>query len=234
MAHGVTGIKSTFASVNPYSNEVVREFPSLNDDEIDRAIDAAHRAFGAWRDEPVERRAAVVGKAAELMRERYEDLAHTITLEMGKLIRHSRAELDLTIRILEYYAERGPEHIADEPLQMDDDGSAVVRNEPLGVLLTIQPWNFPAYQAVRISAPNLVLGNTILLKHASSVPQFALALEELFADAGAPHGVFTNLFVDVPDIGRIVENPLVRACSLTGSDRAGSAFGQHAGRNMKK
>ncbi|MGZ4187124.1 MAG: aldehyde dehydrogenase family protein, partial [Solirubrobacteraceae bacterium] len=121
MAHGATGLKSTFASVNPYSNEVAREFPSLNEDEIDGAIDAAHRAFGAWRDEPVERRAAVVGKAAELMRERYEDLTHTITLEMGKLIRHSRAELDLTIRILEYYAERGPEQIADEPLQMDDD-----------------------------------------------------------------------------------------------------------------
>ncbi|MGZ6693775.1 MAG: NAD-dependent succinate-semialdehyde dehydrogenase, partial [Solirubrobacteraceae bacterium] len=234
MAHGATGLKSTFASVNPYSNEVVREFPSLNEDEIDRAIDAAHRAFGAWRDEPVQRRAAVVGKAAELMRERYEDLAHTITLEMGKLIRHSRAELDLTIRILEYYAERGPEQIADEPLQMDDDGSAVIRNEPLGVLLTIQPWNFPAYQAVRISAPNLVLGNTILLKHAPSVPQCALALEELFADAGAPQGVFTNLFVDVPDIARIVEDPLVRACSLTGSDRAGSAVGENAGRNVKK
>ena len=109
---------------------------------------------------------------------------------------------------------------------MDDDGSAVIRNEPLGVLLSVQPWNFPAYQAVRISAPNLVLGNTILLKHAPSVPQCALALEELFADAGAPQGVFTNLFVDVLDIARIVEDPLVRACSLTGSDRAGSALGR--------
>ena len=106
-----------------------------------------------------------------------------------------RAELDLSIRILEYYAERGPEQIADEPL---------------------------------------VVGNTILLKHAPSVPQCALALEELFADAGAPQGVFTNLFVDVLDIARIVEDPLVRACSLTGSDRAGSAFGENAGRNVKK
>jgi succinate-semialdehyde dehydrogenase/glutarate-semialdehyde dehydrogenase len=168
------------------------------------------------------------------MRERYEDLAHTITLEMGKLIRHSRAELDLTIRILEYYAEKGPGQIADERLDMDDDGSAVIRNEPLGPLLTIQPWNFPAYQAIRISAPNLVLGNTILLKHAPGVPQCALAIEELFADAGAPEGVFANLFVDVPDIARIVENPLVQACSLTGSDRAGSAFGENTGRNVKK
>ena len=234
MAHSATSLKSTFASVNPYSNEVVREFPSLTREEIDRAVGAAYQAFGAWRDETAERRAAVVGTAAELMRERSEGLAHTITLEMGKLIGHSRAELDLTIRILEYYAEKGPEQLADEPLEMDDDGWAVIRNQPLGVLLTIQPWNFPAYQAVRISAPNLVLGNVILLKHAPSVPQSALAIEELFADAGAPPGVFTNVFIDVPDIARIVENPLVRGCSLTGSDSAGSAFGEGVGRNVKK
>jgi succinate-semialdehyde dehydrogenase/glutarate-semialdehyde dehydrogenase len=212
----------------------VREFPSLSAEDIDRAVEAAHRAFGPWRETPVQRRAALVGNAAELMRERYEELAHLITLEMGKLIRHSRAELDLTIRILEYYAANGPGQIADEPLEMDDDGSAVIRNEPLGVLLTIQPWNFPAYQAIRISAPNLVLGNTILLKHAPGVPQCALAIERLFADAGAPQGVFQNVFVDVPDIPRIVENPLVRACSLTGSDRAGSAFGENTGRSIKK
>ena len=234
MAQAATGLRSAFASVNPYSNEVVREFDSLNHEQIDQAVDTAHRAFRSWREESVEKRAAVVGNAAQLMRERYQDLAHMITLEMGKLIRHGRAELDLTIRILEYYAENGPGQIADERLEMDDDGSAVIRNEPLGVLLTIQPWNFPAYQPIRICAPNLVLGNTILLKHAPGVPQCALAIEELFADAGAPQGVFTNVFVDVPDIPRIVENPVVQACSLTGSDRAGSAFGENTGRNVKK
>jgi succinate-semialdehyde dehydrogenase / glutarate-semialdehyde dehydrogenase len=234
MAQGATGLRSAFASVNPYSNEADREFDSLNHEQIDEAVDAADRAFRSWRDESVEKRAAVVGNAAQLMRERSHDLAHTITFEMGKLIRHARAELDLTIRILEYYAEHGPGQIADERLEMDDDGSAVIRSEPLGVLLTIQPWNFPAYQPIRICAPNLVLGNTILLKHAPGVPQCAVAIEELFADAGAPPGVFTNVFVDVPDIPRIVENPVVQACSLTGSDRAGSAFGENTGRNVKK
>jgi succinate-semialdehyde dehydrogenase/glutarate-semialdehyde dehydrogenase len=234
MTYGATTHSSTFVSVNPYSHEVLREFPSLSREEIDRAVDAAHQAFLAWREESVQRRAAVVGRAAELMSERSDDLAHTITREMGKLIAHSRAELDLTIRILEYYAEKGAEQLADEPLEMDDCGRAVIRNEPLGVLLTIQPWNFPAYQAVRISAPNLVLGNTILLKHAPSVPQSALAIEKLFADAGAPQGVFTNVFVDVPELAGIVESPLVRGCSLTGSDRAGSAFGESVGRNVKK
>jgi succinate-semialdehyde dehydrogenase/glutarate-semialdehyde dehydrogenase len=179
-------------------------------------------------------RAEVVGRAAVLMRERYQELARTITLETGKLIRHSRAELDLTIRILEYYAQKGPAQIADQPLEMDDEGSALIRTVPLGVLLTVQPWNFPAYQAIRISAPNLVLGNTILLKHARNVPQSALAIETQFTDAGAPEGVFTNVFVEVEDIARMVESPLVQGCSLTGSDRAGSALGEESGRAVKK
>jgi succinate-semialdehyde dehydrogenase/glutarate-semialdehyde dehydrogenase len=228
------GTHSSFATVNPSTNEVLREFPSLSGEEIDGVVERAQRAFGPWRERSAEERAGVVGRAAELMRERYEELAQTMTLEMGKLIRHSRAELDLTIRILEYYAQRGPGQIADEPLEMDDGGSAVIRNQPLGVLLTVQPWNFPAYQAIRISAPNLVLGNTILLKHAQNVPQSALAIEQLFADAGAPEGVFTNVFVEVGEIVRMVENPLVQGCSLTGSDRAGSAFGEEVGRSVKK
>jgi succinate-semialdehyde dehydrogenase/glutarate-semialdehyde dehydrogenase len=234
MAHTTAGTHSTYATVNPYTNELVREFPSLRGEEVDRAMERAHHASQPWRQRGAAERAAVVGRAAALMRERYEDLARTITLEMGKLIRHSRAELDLTIRILEYYAEKGPAQIADQPLEMDDEGSAVIRNEPLGVLLTVQPWNFPAYQAIRITAPNLVLGNTILLKHAQGVPQSALAIEALFADAGAPEGVFTNVFVEVKDIARMIESPFVQCCSLTGSDRAGSALGEEAGRAVKK
>ncbi len=234
MARPTASAHRTFATVNPHTNEVLREFPSLRGEEIDSVIERAYRAAAPWRDRTAEERAAVVGRAAALMRERHEELARTITLEMGKLIGHSRAELDLTIRILEYYAEQGPAQVADEPLEMDDEGSAVIRNDPLGVLLTVQPWNFPAYQAIRISAPNLVLGNTILLKHAAGVPQSALAIEALIADAGAPDGVFTNVFVEVEDIARMIESPLVQGCSLTGSDRAGSAFGEEAGRAVKK
>jgi succinate-semialdehyde dehydrogenase/glutarate-semialdehyde dehydrogenase len=234
MAQTTAHTRNSFATVNPYTNEVVREFPSLRGEEVDRVVERAHRASRPWRERAAAERAGVVGRAAELMRERYQELARTITLEMGKLISHSRAELDLTIRILEYYAETGPAQIADQPLEMDDEGSAVIRNDPLGVLLTVQPWNFPAYQAIRIGAPNLVLGNTIMLKHAPSVPQSALAIEALFADAGAPEGVFTNVFVEVEDIVRMVESPLVQGCSLTGSDRAGSAYGEEAGRAVKK
>jgi succinate-semialdehyde dehydrogenase/glutarate-semialdehyde dehydrogenase len=225
--------RSSIATVNPYTNEIVREFTPLSQDAVDHTIQAAHQAFQSWRSTPVQERAAMVGRAAQLMRERSEDIARLVTLEMGKLIHHSRAEMDLSARILEYYAEEGPELITDEPLDFEG-GSAVVVNAPLGVLLAVEPWNFPIYQVVRFAGPNLVLGNTILLKHAATTPQCALAMEQLFTDAGAPEGVYTNLFVLVSEVARIIDNPLVQAASLTGSDRAGSSVGEIAGRNVKK
>jgi succinate-semialdehyde dehydrogenase/glutarate-semialdehyde dehydrogenase len=224
---------SSIATVNPYTNQVEREFEPLSLDALDASVDAAHEAFRTWRRVSVEERAALVGRAAGLLRERSEELAQTVTREMGKLIAHSRSEMDLSARILEYYAAEGPAQLADEPLEMDS-GSAAVLNTPLGVLLGVEPWNFPVYQVVRFAAPNLVLGNTILIKHASTTPQSALAMEALFADAGAGPGVFTNLFIAPRDVGRVIENPLVQGASLTGSDRAGASVGEIAGRNIKK
>jgi succinate-semialdehyde dehydrogenase / glutarate-semialdehyde dehydrogenase len=228
-----TATKSPIATVNPFTNEVVRKFEPMGPDAVDAAVDDAHGAFAHWSRTQAEERAEVVHRAALLLRERGEEIARTLTLEMGKLIRHSRVEVDLGARILEHYAERGPELVADEPLELEG-GEAVVVNEPLGVLLGVEPWNFPVYQVVRLAAPNLVLGNTILLKHASITPQSAIALEQLFADAGAPAGVYTNLLITPRDVGRVIDNPLVQAASLTGSDRAGSSVGEIAGRNVKK
>jgi succinate-semialdehyde dehydrogenase/glutarate-semialdehyde dehydrogenase len=225
--------RSRIATVNPYTNEVLREFSPMSGEAIDHAVDAAHATFGAWRVLPVGERAAILGRAARLLRERGEELAHLVTTEMGKLIAHSRAEIDLSARILDYYAEKGPDLVADQPLEMLD-GSAVLVTAPLGVLLSVQPWNFPVYQVVRFTGPNLVLGNTVLLKHASNTPQCALALERLFADAGVPSGAYTNMFLAVADIPRIIDNPRVCGVSLTGSDAAGASVGQHAGRNVKK
>jgi succinate-semialdehyde dehydrogenase/glutarate-semialdehyde dehydrogenase len=224
---------SSIATVNPYTNEMVREFPAMEDTEIDQAVDAAHQAFVGWRATPVEERAERVAEAARLMRERSEELAHLVTLEMGKLISHSRTEVDLAARILRYYSEQGPGQLADEPLEIEG-GTAVIANAPLGVLLGVQPWNFPIYQVVRFAAPNLVLGNTILLKHASSTPQCGLAMAQLFADAGVPHGVYTNLCAPGSRIGSIIENPLVQGASLTGSNEAGASIGEIAGRKVRK
>jgi succinate-semialdehyde dehydrogenase / glutarate-semialdehyde dehydrogenase len=222
-----------FATVNPNTNETVREFETLDADQLDAAVKTAHEAFLAWRLRPIEERASVVRRAGELMLERSNELAGLLTLEMGKLIAESQWEVGLAASILEYYGERGPQFASERRLDVDE-GSAVILSAPLGVLLGVEPWNFPLYQVVRFAGPNLVLGNTILLKHATNCPQSAVALERLFRDAGAPAGVYTNIFVAVPEIGRLIGNPLVQGASLTGSERAGASVGEIAGRNLKR
>ncbi|MFF9391311.1 NAD-dependent succinate-semialdehyde dehydrogenase [Streptomyces griseoluteus] len=228
-----TAQKSPIATVNPYTGERVREFPALSAEEVGNAIDAAHRSFQDWRTRSRADRGAVVQRAGRLMRERKEELAGLLTLEVGKLINSSRAEVDLASDILTYYGEHGPELLEERPLPVPE-GTAVLVNEPLGVLLGVMPWNFPLYQVVRFAGPNLVLGNTILLKHASICPQSALALEQLFRDAGVPAGVYTNLFVRGRDVGTIIDDSRVQGASLTGSERAGVSVGETAGRNVKK
>ncbi|GAA0362053.1 NAD-dependent succinate-semialdehyde dehydrogenase [Microbispora corallina] len=225
--------RTSITSVNPYDNEVLAEFPAMSDEEVDRAVAAAHDAFQGWRWFSPAERASVVGRAGELMRERREELARTVTLEMGKLIGESRGEVDLAADILGYYAEQGPALLADRPLLVEE-GKAVVASRPLGVLLGIMPWNYPLYQVARFAAPNLVAGNTILLKHASNCPQSALAFERLFRDAGAPPGVYTNLLLPSSRVGRVLDNRRVRGVSLTGSDRAGASTAERAGRNIDK
>jgi succinate-semialdehyde dehydrogenase/glutarate-semialdehyde dehydrogenase len=225
--------RTSIASINPYNNEVLREFRPLTDDEVDRAVDAAYLAFQGWRQLAPTERAAVVHRAGELMLERRDEFAQLVTLEMGKLIGESHSEVDLAADIMRYYGEQGPDLLADRPLPVEE-GSAVVVNRPLGALLGIMPWNYPLYQVARFAAPNLVAGNTILLKHASNCPQSALALERLFRDAGAPLGTYMNLFVRGAKVARIIDNPLLQGVSLTGSDRAGAAAAERAGRNIEK
>ena len=222
-----------YATTNPYTGERVREFDPLDGAQIDRAVQAAHEAFGRWRRRPIGERAAVVRRAGELLAERRDRFARLVTLEMGKLIGDAGAEVDLSARILLYYGDAGPAFVAPRAIATDA-GDATVLSEPLGALLGIEPWNYPLYQVVRFAGPNLVLGNTLLLKHAGNCPQSALALEELFRDAGAPAGVYTNMFVATSDVERVIESPLVQGVALTGSERAGAAVAEIAGRHLKK
>ncbi|MFF4322993.1 NAD-dependent succinate-semialdehyde dehydrogenase [Streptomyces sp. NPDC001568] len=224
--------KSSFTTVNPYSGETLAEFPAIEGTQVDDAVETAGRAFENWRKQPIAHRAAVVRRAAELMRERKEELARTVTLEMGKLISEARGEVDLAASILEYYAQHGPDFAAAESLDVEE-GEAYLIAEPLGVLLGVMPWNFPLYQVVRFAGPNLVLGNTVMVKHAGICPQSALALESLFRDAQAPEGVYTNLFVGHDEVARIIDSPTVRGASLTGSEKAGAQVAERAGHNMK-
>ena len=220
-------------TVNPATNEKVRTFPDLSDDELDRAIERAHRAYLSWRAEPVERRAAVVARVGELIRQRGAELARLLTIEMGKLIKEAQGEVQLAASIFEYYGKQGPALIAEERIDVPE-GEAIVLLQPIGALIGVEPWNFPLYQVARFAAPNVVLGNTILLKHASQCPQSALALEQLFRDAGAPEGVYTNLFIKSDQVAHAIENPLIAGASLTGSEAAGQSVGEAAGRNLKK
>ncbi|GAB3360007.1 NAD-dependent succinate-semialdehyde dehydrogenase [Modestobacter lapidis] len=222
-----------YATVNPYTGKTEQEFPFLAGDEIDGVIETAHAAFLDWRRRTPTERAAVVKKAAALMRERQGDLAALITREMGKRIQEAAGEVQLAASILDYYADNGPRFLETRPIDVLK-GEAVVVNEPTGVLLAIEPWNYPLYQVVRVAGPNLVLGNTILLKHAELNPQCALALEQLFRDAGAPEGVYTNVFLRIADVEQVIAHRHVEGVTLTGSERAGRSVAQLAGKHLKK
>jgi succinate-semialdehyde dehydrogenase/glutarate-semialdehyde dehydrogenase len=222
-----------YATVNPYTGETEKEFPFLAAGEIDGVIERAHAAFQEWRRRPVEERAAVVGRAAELMLERQDEFAALVTREMGKRIQEAAGEVQLAASILDYYAKNGPRFLEPRQIEMRQ-GEAIVENEPVGVILAIEPWNYPLYQVVRVAGPNLVLGNAILLKHAEVNPQTALAIEKCFTDAGVPEGVYTNLFLAIPDVEQVIAHPLVQGVTLTGSERAGSAVASLAGKHLKK
>jgi succinate-semialdehyde dehydrogenase / glutarate-semialdehyde dehydrogenase len=222
-----------YRTVNPYTGETEQEFPFLETDQIDRVVEKAHAAFREWRRRPVEQRAQIVGRAGELMLERKDEFAALVTTEMGKRIQEAGGEVQLAASILGYYAENGPRFL--EPRRIDVmKGEAIVENEPIGVILAIEPWNYPLYQVVRVAGPNLVLGNALLLKHAELNPQTALAIEKCFLDAGVPEGVYTNVFLAIPDVERVIAHPLVQGVTLTGSERAGSAVASLAGKHLKK
>lgn len=222
-----------YATTNPATGETIEAFTTLTDRGVQDAITEASDAYELWRDKPIEDRAAAVRRAGELLLERKDEAAQLLTLEMGKLIGESENEVELAASILEYYGTQGPSLIADETLHVND-GQAVVVTRPIGVLLGVMPWNFPLYQVVRFAGPNLVVGNTILLKHASINPQSALFLEQLFLDAGVIQGAYLNLFASSDQIEAIIEHPAVQGASLTGSEAAGQSVAEIAGRNLKK
>ncbi|PPJ11128.1 succinate-semialdehyde dehydrogenase [Nocardia nova] len=222
-----------FETVDAYTGETLAELPYLATEQLDALLERADDAYRSWRATPVEQRARVVSAAADLMRERKDDLARLITREMGKRISESEFEVDLAASILQYYGENGPRILEPTALPVEE-GEAQIVNAPLGVLLGIEPWNFPLYQVVRFAAPNLVLGNTILLKHAKICALTALELQKIFTDAGAPEGVYTNVFLRISDVEHVLAHPAVQGVSLTGSDAAGASVAEIAGRHVKK
>jgi succinate-semialdehyde dehydrogenase/glutarate-semialdehyde dehydrogenase len=187
----------------------------------------------SWRHRPVTERAKIVSRAAELFAERADELAAIMTLEMGKRINEGRGEIAIVVDIFNYYADNGPALLADEPLPIKN-GEAVITKGPIGALLGIMPWNFPCYQVARFVAPNLVLGNTLLLKHASICPRSAAAIEQILHDAGVPEDVYQNVFASSAQIPWMLADPRIQGVSLTGSEQAGISVAAEAGKNLKK
>lgn len=224
-----------YRSVNPATGEVLETFDTISDEAVQDALTSADAAYRQWRHVPVEKRAELVQKIADLMAERTDELAALVTAEMGKPLAEAREEIgEFCVDIFAYYAKHGAALIEDQPLQTFSGDRAVIQRRPVGVILGIMPWNFPYYQLARFIAPNLLLGNTILLKHAESVPQCARAMETLIEDAGAAAGLYQNLFVSHGQVEAIIADSRVQGVSLTGSERAGSAVAATAGRYLKK
>ncbi|WP_448089560.1 NAD-dependent succinate-semialdehyde dehydrogenase [Pseudomonas azerbaijanoccidentalis] len=223
----------SFRSINPATGELVKEFPLQTDEEVFAALDRAEQCFRQdWRHRPVSDRVAIVAKAARILREKRDEYVQYATLEMGKVTRFGHFEVDLVADILDYYAEHGERLLAAQALPGEPGATLVA--EPFGVILAIEPWNFPYYQLVRVAAPQLIAGNVIMMKHAENVPQCALAFARLFEEAGAPEGAYTNLFCSIDQIASLIDDNRVRGVALTGSERAGASVGARAGRNMKK
>jgi succinate-semialdehyde dehydrogenase / glutarate-semialdehyde dehydrogenase len=227
---------STYAVVNPATGEKIKEYPEIGDEELRAAIGRADEASRSWAaSTSVAERAALVRKVAELHSERRQDLAEIIVREMGKPIEQALGEADFAAEIYGFYADNGEDLLADEPIKLaGGEGTAVIRRSPFGALLGIMPWNFPYYQVARFAGPNLVIGNTILLKHAPQCPESAEAMQQIFDDAGFPEGCYENIYASNEQIEWVIADPRVRGVSVTGSERAGAAVAEIAGRNLKK
>jgi succinate-semialdehyde dehydrogenase/glutarate-semialdehyde dehydrogenase len=220
--------------VNPATGKLESEFPTATDAEIGEVLDRAARGYSTWRRTSMTERADILRRVAQLYRERSGDLAAIITREMGKTIPEAKGELAFTSGIYRYYADNGPELLKDEPLQSNTPGSAWVRKSSIGPLLGIMPWNYPYYQVARFAAPNLMIGNTIVLKHAPQCPESALAMEQIFRDAGLPADAYINVFATNEQVADMVADPRICGVSVTGSERAGSAVAAVAGEHLKK
>ncbi|QEC48343.1 NAD-dependent succinate-semialdehyde dehydrogenase [Baekduia soli] len=227
---------SDYAVVDPATGETIRRYPTIGDADLEAAIGRAHAAHEPWgRGTSVAERAALIRRVGELHTERRQALAEIICREMGKPVEQALGEVDFSAAIYEYYADNAESLLADEPIELlEGEGSAFIRRTSLGVLLGIMPWNYPYYQVARFAGPNLVIGNTILLKHAPQCPESAAAIEQIYHDAGVPVDAYINIYATNDQIATVIADPRVQGVSLTGSGRAGAAVAEIAGRNLKK
>ena len=222
-----------YQSINPYNMQVLQSFNDISAAALEDKLAAASTCYDLWSKTTYDDRAKVLTRAAAIMRERPEAFAKLITLEMGKLLAQSMGEVALSAAILDYYAQHAEAFLAPEKI-VTAKGEASIESSPVGVLFGVEPWNYPYYQIARFAAPNLMAGNVVMVKHASSVPQCALAFEKLMLEAGAPDGAYTNLFISKDQVAQVIDDKRIRGVALTGSEAAGAVVAARAGQNLKK
>jgi len=232
----MTTMTIDYAVTNPATGEQLKVYPTITDDELEKAVALAHSTHQSWlRSSTVEERAKLVRRVGELHGERREQLADITVREMGKPREQALGEIDFCTDIYGYYADNGPDLMKDEPIKLlAGEGSAIIRRSSLGVILGIMPWNFPTYQVARFAGPGLTIGNACLLKHAPQCPETAEALQQIYLDAGFPEGAYINIYATNDQIAKVIADPRLQGVSVTGSERAGAAVAEIAGRNLKK
>jgi succinate-semialdehyde dehydrogenase / glutarate-semialdehyde dehydrogenase len=219
---------------NPATNEVEREFPTATDAEIAAVLERSAAAYTAWRTTDRPARAKLLLRVAEIYEERAAELGAIVSREMGKTTAEALGEIEISASIYRYYGEDGLSLLEDTPLHPKAGGKALVRKEPIGSILGIMPWNYPYYQVARLAAPNLLVGNPIVLKHAPQCPESAAAMEQIFLDAGFPADLYINVYATNEQVADMIGDPRIVGVSVTGSERAGSAVAELAGRHLKK
>ena len=222
----------SYQSFNPASGKLVKSFDEITDAQFEEKIATAAHCYEAWRLKSYQERAVIVAKAAQIMKSKIDEFARPMTLEMGKRIGEARGEVEFSAQILAYYAKNAENFLA--PVKLHPEvGEAHMESSPIGVIFGVEPWNFPYYQLARVAGPHLMAGNVLVVKHASCVPQCAIAFEKLWLDAGAPAGLYTNLLISHEQSDRIIDDPRIKGVALTGSVAAGRSLASRAGRSLK-
>ena len=222
----------TYQSFNPFDGKLIKGFSDISSAEYEAKLSMAQTCYETWRLKSYAERAVIIAKAAEMLHDKADEFARIMTREMGKRISEARGEVEFSARILAYYAKNAERFLA--PVKLHPTvGEAHMESSPIGVIFGVEPWNFPYYQLARIAGPHLMAGNTLVVKHAGIVPQCAMAFEKLLLDAGAPDGLYTNLFISHEQSDQLVDDPRIKGVCLTGSVAAGQSIAARAGKNVK-
>lgn len=222
-----------YKTINPYTNELVKTFEDTTDEQLESTLQTAHQLYKDFRKQDITLRADILREIAAKIRENSKELAEMLTIEMGKLIGEAEGEVELTAIIAEYYADNGAKMLEPQEIETGANGIAELHYQSTGVLMMVEPWNFPYYQVIRVFAPNFIVGNPMILKHASNTPGSAQALTDVISSV-APEGSLTNLFLNYDQVEKAIADPRVQGAALTGSERGGASIGETAGKNLKQ